>query len=198
MSEKPSSEKPVIDYSASYYQLVGKNPPPPPNENTTYVSLAVDPEVFNTIDAPKDYYLGAWADKECFPAALQNTWKQRGYTIRFPLDTPLKNAADLYGSKQAGELVQKFYPKYESFMTGYKKAKVGSKFIVGMYVVAGIWLCWYKYVTLSFKEHWRQRKKYIFRRMDPSVPKNELDLKIEAKHKEWLTTYHEEDEEDEE
>jgi hypothetical protein len=192
-----SSEKPVIDYTATYQQLVGKNPPPPPTSTTPYASLAIDPEIFNTIDGPKDYYMGAWADKECFPAALQNTYKQRGYTIRFPLNTPLSNVSDLYGSKQAGELVQKHYPRYEAYLSGYKKAKIGSKMVAGLYVLGAIWLAWYKYWTLSFKENWRQKKKYIFRKMDPSVPKSELDLKMEEKHKQWLTSYYEEEEDEE-
>ena len=55
----------------------------------------------------------------------------------------------------------------------------------------------FKWLYIRERETMRQRTKLAYRLSDPSVS-TENEKLLEARHKQWLMTYHEEDDEDEE
>lgn len=176
-----------------------------PEENPAYYrTIYFPPEYFQEHDEKKvDYEVGTWADGYCFPAHLREQYRQNGLKIRVPFNSRGNmyrvGANDYFPPEVAAKLTSE-YNKWKEMKKAFNKSKAGGKIVAGFYISTAICILLSKYYIINYREFYRQQEKFRMRVQDPSVNWFNVELReaMEAKHKKWLTTYYEEDEEDDE
>jgi hypothetical protein len=162
------------------------------------VVTTIDPLVFYSMLGDKDRFMGSMRDGELYPDALKETWKHDGLALQFAKGEGHHITPEvMYGSdlgKKVALYNQNLYDRYQQI----HRNRYGGMMMGLLFFVMGLYTMYWQWQWINYRELERQRFKLAMRMIDPDAPMTEGQKNLYAKHKQFLSSYYEEDEEEEE